>query len=154
MMSRPGRPGGPGRAAATLAAGCAALSLGLAACTAGHGSGPQAGAASPDALSDLGLHGEPAIGPLPVVTGPNSLSLPLDPYGLSASQQLTISEAERAAEQACIRKYLPGVSLGAFGRLVLLPAPTEPLAYLASSQAAGYGYHDPTVMALAAQGRQ
>jgi hypothetical protein len=99
----------------------------------------------------LGLHGEPRIGPLQAVTGPNSLQLPLDPYYLNPSEMLTVFEAQRAAEQACIHRYLPALGLGAFGRVVFIPTTTEPLAYLAPSQAAQYGYHDPQVMALAAQ---
>jgi hypothetical protein len=123
----------------------------LAACSAGSPDGNRTGAPSTSkAARYLGLHGEPPIGHLQLVTDPNSLKLPLDPYYLNPSQMLTIFEAQRAAEQACIHKYLPGLQLGGFGRVVFLPPTTDPLAYLAPAQAAKYGYHDPQVMALSA----
>lgn len=150
--------GGSGRAgllvakAALLGTVCTTTALVLAACSAGSGGDARANAASPsNAMSYLGLHGEPPIGPLQLVTGPNRLHLPLDPYYLSAAEQLTINQAERAAEQACIHRYLPGLGLGSFGRVVLLSPTSEPLAYLTPSQAASYGYHDPAITALAAK---
>lgn len=137
--------------AARLAAVCAATALLLAACGGSAQSTAHPSAGGPSGImSFLGLRGEPPIGPLPVVTGPNTLQLPLDPYYLGPSEMLTIFEAERAAQQSCIQKYLPGLDLGAYGRAVFLPPTPDPLAYLAPSQAATYGYHDPQVMALAA----
>lgn len=131
--------------AVTMAAAC------------GGGAAPRPGAVPPRLsalLTALGMRGEPEVGPLPAVTGPGSLRLPLDPYYLSPAEQLTIFQARRAAEQACIHRYLPEVPLGTFGMLTPLIPTTEPLAYLAPGQAARYGYHDPAMMALAAQAAQ
>lgn len=135
-----------------LAVAAVPLLMAMAAC--GGGTVPRPAAASPRLsalLTTLGLRGVPAVGPLPAVTGPGSLHLPLDPYYLSPAEQLTIFEARRAAEQACVHRYLPGVPLGTFGMLTPLIPTTEPLAYLAPGRAAAYGYHDPAVLALAAQ---
>jgi hypothetical protein len=129
-----------------------ATALALAACSAGTPDGSRTSAPNTSkAARYLGLNGEPPIGQLQVVKDPNSLKLPLDSYYLTPSEMLTIFEAQRAAEQACIHKYLPGLQLGAFGRVVFLPPTTDPLPYLAPGQAAKYGYHDPQLMALTAQ---
>jgi hypothetical protein len=160
-MSTPGdRTGGPrarqrhdswsARAAVRAAAAGLVLSAGLAACSsAPPPSTRTANSRPPNAVTFLGLHLQPPIGPPPVVNGPSSLRLPLDGYYLSSREQLKIFEAERVAEQACIHRYLPGVALGGFGRLVMLFPPIEPLTYLTAGQAARFGYHDPTALALA-----
>ncbi len=132
---------------ARLAAVCVAMALTQSACG-GHA---RNGADPSSAMAYLGLHPAPPTKPFPKPTGPDDLRLPLDAYSLDAGQQLKIFEAERSAEQACIHRYLPGVALGAFGRVVFLPATRAPLAYLTPGQAARYGYHDPAVMALAAR---
>lgn len=136
---------------ARLAAVYVTMALALAACSeSAHGTA-HLGSADPSGMSSLDLGSEPPIGPLHMVTDPNSLQLPLDPYYLNPSEMLTIFEAERAADQSCIQKYLPGLNLGTYGREVFLPNSPDPLVYLAPSQAATYGYHDPQVMTLAAR---
>jgi hypothetical protein len=138
------------RVAACAAAVGLALSAGLTACgSAPAPTTPARNSGQANAVTIFGLRLQPPIGPPPVVTGPDSLHLPLDGYYLGASAQLKVWEAERAAEQACIHRYLPGVALGSFGRLVVLIPPIEPLTYLTASQAARFGYHDPTALALA-----
>jgi hypothetical protein len=75
----------------------------------------------------------------------------MDSYLLNPEQELTILKAQLAAEQACIREYLPNVKLGGYGRIVQLLPSIEPLNYLSPTQAAQYGYHDPAAMELAVQ---
>jgi hypothetical protein len=97
------------------------------------------------AAAQLKLNGVPPTGSIPVVTGQVSTQLPLDLYMLSPTQVATIDIAERKAEQNCIIRYFPGISLGSYGRTVLESLSNEPLVYVAPAQAARYGYHDPAI---------
>lgn len=117
----------------------------VSACSSARPAASLPGISTPDAASQLGIKGEPSIGSIPVITGQDSMRLPLDPYMMSPAQVATIEAAERKAEQNCILRYFPGISLGTYGRAVLESSSSEPITYLAPAQAARYGYHDPVI---------
>jgi hypothetical protein len=119
------------------------IALAVSACSSGPPSAPAVRALG--GAGQLGLKAEPPLGPVPVINGPASMHLPLDPYFLAPGQILTVDAAERKAEQACIHRYLPRVALGTYGLPVLQGASSQPLVYLDPAQAARYGYHDPVI---------